>query len=138
MMKTLLKNFFKCGLLGWCLEITFTALKSLQKRDMRLMGQTSLWMFPIYGSACFLYPVFKALKNIPSYIRGSVYALCIFVWEFLSGSFLDKHKACPWNYERSRWHIRKIVRLDYFPNWFLAGLLFEHLLNGDSSSQGRA
>lgn len=101
------------------------------------MGQTSLWMFPIYGSACFLYPVFQGLKNIPPYLRGTIYALCIFVWEFLSGSFLDKHKACPWNYERSRWHIKKVVRLDFFPNWFLAGLLFEHLLNGSSASRNQ-
>ena len=137
MMKTLLKNFFKCGLLGWCLEIIFTALLSLQKRDMRLMGQTSLWMFPIYGSACLLYPVFQALKNFPSYLRGSIYALCIFAMEFLSGSLLDKHKACPWNYEHSRWHIKKIVRLDFFPNWFLAGLLFEHLLSSTPSRQDK-
>lgn len=129
MMKTLLKNFFKCGLLGWCLEITFTALGSLQKRDFRLTGQTSLWMFPIYGSACLLTPLFQLLRRFPFYLRGSIYALCIFTGEYLSGSFLAKHKLCPWNYERSRWHIRKVVRLDYFPNWFLAGLLFERLLH---------
>lgn len=132
-MKTLLKNFFKCGLVGWCLEITFTALNSLQKRDMTLMGQTSLWMFPIYGSACLLNPLFKLLKNFSLTVRGSIYALCIFIGEYISGRFLDKRKLCPWNYERSRWHIQKVVRLDYFPNWFLAGLLFERLLSSDSS-----
>lgn len=133
MMKTLVKNFLKCGLIGWSMEITFTALHSLQKRDMRLMGQTSLWMFPIYGSACLLNPLFKLIKNFSLIMRGSIYALCIFTGEYITGRFLDKHKLCPWNYERSRWHIRKVVRLDYFPNWFLAGLLFEHLLSSDSA-----
>lgn len=115
------------------MEITFTALHSLQKRDMRLMGQTSLWMFPIYGSACLLNPLFKLIKNFSLVLRGSIYALCIFTGEYVAGRFLDKHKLCPWNYERSRWHIQKVVRLDYFPNWFLAGLLFEHLLSSDSA-----
>lgn len=97
------------------------------------MGQTSLWMFPIYGSACLLEPLFKKLKKIPIQVRGSIYALCIFAGEYLSGRFLDKRALCPWNYERSRWHIRKVVRLDYFPNWFFAGLLFEKLLSqGDA------
>lgn len=128
-MKTLIKNFLKCGLTGWCLEIIFTALHSLQKRDLKLMGYTSLWMFPIYGSACLLMPVFQLLRNIPVILRGSIYALCIFAGEYLAGQFLGKRKLCPWNYERSRWHIKKVVRLDYFPNWFLAGLLFERLLS---------
>ena len=106
---------------------------------MRLMGQTSLWMFPIYGSACLLNPVFKGLKKFPYWMRGSIYALCIFIGEYVTGRFLDKHKLCPWNYERSRWHIQKVVRLDYFPNWFLAGLLFERLLSTDRpcSSDGK-
>lgn len=128
-MKSLLKNFLKCGLLGWCLEITFTALGSLRRREMRLTGQTSLWMFPIYGSVCLLAPLFRRLKHLPLLLRGSIYALCIFAGEYLSGSLLNRLKSCPWNYERSRWNIRKIIRLDYFPNWFLAGLLFEKALS---------
>ena len=137
MMKTLLKNFFKCGLVGWCLEITFTALNSLKKRDMTLMGQTSLWIFPIYGSACLLSPIFKLLKNFSLILRGSIYALLIFFGEYVSGQFLTKRKLCPWNYERSRWHIQKVVRLDYFPNWFLAGLLFERLLSPGSTPSAK-
>ena len=134
MMKTLIKNFLKCGLVGWCLEITFTAMHSLQKRDMTLMGQTSLWMFPIYGSACLLRPLFTCIKSCSLAVRGSIYALCIFAGEYITGRFLDKWKFCPWNYERSRWHIQKVVRLDYFPNCFLTGLLFEHLLTNGTSS----
>ena len=138
MMKTCFKNFLKCGLIGWCLEITFTALSSFQKRDLRLMGQTSLWMFPIYGSACLLGPVFKRLKNLPLYIRGSVYSLCIFTCEYLTGRFLNHRKLCPWNYEGSRWHIQKVIRLDYFPNWFFLGLLLEKLLSNEENHNKEA
>ena len=128
MMKTLGKNFLKCGLAGWCMEILFTALGSLQKREFRLVGQTSLWMFPIYGSACLLTPLFSFLKRFPVLVRGTIYAVCIFFGEFLSGNFLMGKKVCPWNYERSRWNVKKVIRLDYFFNWLLAGLLFEKLL----------
>lgn len=131
MMKNLMKNFIKCGITGWCLEIIFTALHSLQKRELQLMGQTSLWMFPIYGSACFLSPIFKLLRSAPTVIRGSVYALSIFTGEYISGCLLSKNELCPWNYRRSRWHIKEIVRLDYFLNWFFVGLLFERLLRSD-------
>lgn len=135
MMKTLGKNFLKCGLAGWCMEILFTALGSLQKREFRLVGQTSLWMFPIYGSACLLTPLFSFLKRFPVLVRGTIYAVCIFFGEFLSGNFLMGKKVCPWNYERSRWNIKKVVRLDYFFNWLLAGLLFEKLLVPPASHQ---
>ena len=135
MMKTLGKNFLKCGLAGWCMEILFTALGSLQKREFRLVGQTSLWMFPMDGSACLLTPLFSFLKRFPVLARGTIYAVCIFFGEFLSGNFLMGKKVCPWNYERSRWNIKKVIRLDYFFNWLLAGLLFEKLLAPPASHQ---
>ena len=127
-MKTFVKNFLKCGFLGWCLEILFTALSSLQKRDRHLTGQTSLWMFPIYGSVCLLSPVFKLLKNTSIFLRGSIYSLCLFTGEYLTGSLLDEYNIRPWNYSHSRWHIKGRIRLDYFPGWFVVGLLYERLL----------
>lgn len=129
MMKKLLTNFVKCGLLGWGLEIFYTALGSLRRRDYKLTGKTSLWMFPIYGSACLLSPVSGILQKKSVLFRGSVYALLIFLAEFISGSLLSRKELCPWNYERSRWHIRKVIRPDYFPCWFLVGLFYEKLLS---------
>ena len=40
------RNFLICGLTGWCMEILFTSAGSLARHDGRLIGQTSLWMFP--------------------------------------------------------------------------------------------
>lgn len=123
---TFTKRFLRCGLVGWCMEIIFTAAGSLRRRDYTLKGCTSLWMFPIYGSASFLYPLFRILKKTSIWMRGSIYMLLFFFAEFLSGSYLQKRKLCPWDYNRSRWNIRRIIRLDYAPVWFLAGLFFEH------------
>ena len=126
-MKKHIHNFIHCGILGWCMEIFFTALDSLRKRRFTLKGNTSIWMFPIYGSACFLAPVYHLLKDKSLITRGLAYAALIFTGEYISGTLLSKKSLCPWDYSRSRWHIGRIVRLDYLPCWFFAGLLFERL-----------
>ena len=129
-LKIFCRNFLLCGLCGWCMEILFTALHSLKRRDLRLTGTTSLWMFPIYGCACLLAP-FKQLfakLHVGRLKRGLFYMLLIFTVEYFSGRLLWKHGLCPWDYLKSRFHIHRIVRLDYAPWWFLAGLFFEKIL----------
>ena len=121
-----IKRFLRCGLAGWCMEIIFTAANALRRRDFTLKGCTSLWMFPIYGSASFLYPLFCLMKKTSVWVRGFLYMLLIFFAEFVSGSYLKKKDLCPWDYNHSKWNIGKVIRLDYAPLWFLAGLFFEH------------
>lgn len=120
-------SFLHCGLCGWCFEIIFTALGSLRNRDFTLKGQTSLWMFPIYGSAAFLAPISRLLRHKSLLQRGLTYMSLIFSAEYISGKFLCKRDLCPWNYGRSKWNIGKVIRLDYAPLWFLVGLFFEQL-----------
>ncbi len=127
------RDFLKCGTIGWCMEIIFTALGSLRKRDMHLTGVTSLWMFPIYGCAALLKPISKLLKNLPVWIRGLSYMTLIFGAEYTTGTLLARHKLCPWDYGHSRWNIRRYIRLDYAPLWFGAGLLFERILKPSKS-----
>ncbi|MCM1190435.1 MAG: putative ABC transporter permease [bacterium] len=126
------KNFLKCGLTGWCMEILFTAAASLRRRDMTLKGATSLWMFPIYGSAALLAPVSRLLQKKPIWLRGLSYTGLIFSAEYLTGLLLSKHKLCPWDYGKSRWNVNRLIRLDFAPYWFTAGLLFERLLSKPS------
>ena len=127
-----LKNFFKCGLMGWCLEILFTSMAALRRRDMTLKGNTSLWMFPIYGSAAILSPISRLLSRKSAWTRGFTYMGLIFSMEYLTGSLLSRKKICPWDYGRSRWNVGRVIRLDFAPYWFCAGLLFEHLLSADT------
>ena len=127
-MQKLFKDFIKCGILGWCLEITFTALHSLQQRKMSLQGTTSLWMFPIYGAGCLLKPVCSLVMGCHWLVRGCIYALCIFTAEYASVFFLQKKELCPWNYGRARWNIGRVIRLDYAPCWIITGLLMEHAI----------
>ena len=125
---SLFKDFIKCGVIGWCMEIVFTAIGSLRRREMQLVGQTSLYMFPIYGCAAFFKPAFFLVKNLSFPLRGLFYAASIFTAEFLSGALLSKYSVCPWNYGRHRWHVNGLIRLDFLPLWSVAGLLFEHVL----------
>ncbi len=127
------KNFFKCGLTGWCMEIIFTAIDALRRRDMTLMGNTSLWMFPIYGLAAILSPIGRLLQGKKAWIRGLTYMNLIFSIEYVSGRLLKKHKLCPWDYGRSPWNIDRVIRLDFAPFWFGAGLVFEHILTAESA-----
>lgn len=130
---TFFKNFLKCGLAGWCMEILFTSADSLRRRDMTLKGTTSLWMFPIYGSAALLSPVSRLLRGKSALARGLTYMGIIFSMEYLSGLLLSRRKACPWDYRRSRWNIGRVIRLDFAPYWFCVGLLYEQLLSGSQS-----
>ena len=128
-LSTFLKNFIKCGLAGWCMEILFTSLGALRRRDLTLKGITSLWMFPIYGCAAILAPISRLLAKKAVWLRGLTYMSLIFSAEYLTGRLLAKRKSCPWDYSRSRWNISRVIRLDFAPCWFGAGLLFEHLLS---------
>lgn len=110
------------------MEILFTGLHSVRNKELTLSATTSLWMFPIYGMACFLSPVCKILEGKNTFIRGTIYTLCIFAVEFLSGSFLRKHHACPWDYSHAKYNLKGIIRFDYAPLWFGAGLAFEKIL----------
>lgn len=136
-MKKFVSNFLRCGLVGWCMEIIFTALNSLRRRNLRLQGTTSIWMFPIYGCAALLAPVSRLLQSRSVWVRGLTYMTLIFSTEYLTGTLLQKHSMCPWDYKRSRFHIKRIIRLDYAPCWFAAGLLFEWLLRPKHSPCSR-
>lgn len=128
------KNFMKCGLVGWCMEIIFTSMDSLRRRDMTLKGFTSIWMFPIYGCAAILSPVCRLLRKMPAWFRGLTYMNLIFSAEYLTGRLLSRHQLCPWDYGKSKWNINRVIRLDYAPYWFGAGLLFERILRPDATA----
>jgi hypothetical protein len=122
------------GLLGWCVEIVWSACREKltgRQQGWALRGATSLWMFPIYGASIALLfePAHDALRVWPWEVRGLVYTLGIFAIEYASGWALRRWAGgCPWDYAgHSRWHLNGLIRLDYAPAWFLAGLGLERV-----------
>ncbi|MGL5259090.1 MAG: putative ABC transporter permease [Lachnospiraceae bacterium] len=127
-MRKIFSTFLTCGIIGWCTEIIFTSLYSLKEKNLHLKGITSLWMFPIYGISCFLWPLYLIIKKIHWVYRGIIYMFTIFFVEYSSGNFLKKYNISPWNYEKERWNIHGLIRIDYAPFWFLFGLVMERFL----------
>lgn len=122
------KKFLICGLTGWCMEILFTAFDSFRRRELKLMGKTSVWMFPIYGFAVLVGPAYAIIKKLPTLLRGMIYSAGFFTVEFISGSFLKKRGLCPWDYSKAKSNVNGVIRLDYAPFWMVAGLIFERIL----------
>lgn len=130
-------NFLKCGIAGWCLEVLFTSVESMQAHDWRLMGRTSLLMFPIYGCGALLAPIGrwsdrrigrKSIRSTDCWIRhGLLYMVLIFVAEYGSGAWLKNHGICPWDYTGRFSNVNGLIRLDFAPLWFGTGLLFEQI-----------
>ena len=69
-MKKLSKDFVKCGVIGWCMEIAVTSLQAFRRREPTLTGHTSLFMFPIYGAACLLRPLCILMSGFHWAVRG--------------------------------------------------------------------
>lgn len=137
-MENRMKDFLKCGAAGWCMEIIFTSLVSLASGDRRLVGKTSLFMFPIYGLGAFLGPFCRSLdryllrpgKTDPAdrLLRHGLRDMAlIFTAEYVTGRLLRSLKACPWDYTGCRFSVDGLIRLDFAPLWFGAGLLFERI-----------
>lgn len=122
------KNFIVCGLAGWCIEVAFTSFNAARNKDKKLIGQTSAWMFPIYGMAAAIGVVYPKIKHWSTLHRSFLYGLSIMTGEFVSGSLLTRLGVCPWNYDGCKYSIKGLIRLDFFPLWMMAGLLFEKLL----------
>ena len=136
-LKELPGNFMKCGIAGWCLEVMFTSVESVLARDWRLMGRTSLLMFPIYGCGAFLSPALKLIDfwigdqkvSLPEPLirHGMIDMVLIFTAEYISGAWLRARGMCPWDYSASRASVNGLIRLDFAPLWFATGLLFEQI-----------
>ena len=117
-----------CGLTGWCMEILWTGLHSILSGELTMTGKTSLLMFPIYGCGAIIRPLSGKLSAVPLFVRGCIYTVGFFFVEFISGALLRCFHMCPWDYSNTPLNYRGLIRPDYAPLWFGAGLFFEKIL----------
>lgn len=122
------KAFILCGLTGWCMEILWTELHSILSGELTMTGKTSLLMFPIYGCGAIIRPLSGKLSAVPLFVRGCIYTVGFFFVEFISGALLRCFHMCPWDYSNTPLNYRGLIRPDYAPLWFGAGLFFEKIL----------
>ncbi len=104
---------------------------SLLIGNYALTSTTYLWMFFIYGLAVFFEPIHDRIRSENFLIRGFVWVFLIYAIEFSTGFLLEKIIGyCPWDYSNSTaYTFFGYIRLDYFPAWFIAGMLFERFHN---------
>jgi hypothetical protein len=123
---------------GLSFEVIFTAFYNFKKSgNYRLMGYTYVWMVPIYAivypALLWLYP-HTSTHNWAA--RGFLYVGLIYAVEYSSGWVLRRAVGeCPWEseYRGHKWAVHDLIRLDFFPAWLCASLLFEsffRVLNG--------
>lgn len=125
----MLARFLIYGALGWIVEIIWTGLGSILRADPRLVAQTYLWMFPIYGGGALILEGLLPLFVDRLWLwRGLIWVAVIFIVEYATGLFL-RHLVgrAPWDYSGTPFAVRGLIRLDYAPAWFVLGLLFERV-----------
>ena len=59
--------------------------------------------------------------------HGTNSMVLIFLAEYLSGAFLKFYGICPWDYSGRFFSVDGLIRLDFAPFWFGAGLIFEEI-----------
>ncbi len=119
------------------MEVVFTSMESILVQDWRLIGRTSLLMFPIYGLGALLAPIGTMvdrwigeiqLRPTDRFVRhGMLDMVLIFTAEYLSGMWLRARGMCPWDYSGRMASVNGLIRLDFAPLWFMTGLLFEQI-----------
>lgn len=127
----MLIRFFIYGALGWCGEIIWTAVTrriSGQADNWLLMGETSLWSFPLYGLTAFLFePLHDALRDQFWLLRAGVYLIGFWVVEYIGGWIILKITGkMPWDYVRSPGgSLNGLIRWNFVFVWPVAGLVLE-------------
>lgn len=123
----MIQRFVLYGLAGWVTEVLWTGFGSLLSGDPRLRSHTYLWMFPIYGGAVLLEFIHDSIREWHWVTRGLLYMSLIFTIEYTSGwAIRGLVGISPWIYT-NRFSIDGLIRLDYAPAWFAAGLVFEKI-----------
>jgi hypothetical protein len=91
-------------------------------------GQCSLWMFVIYGVACFFFieAIYQRTFRQPTLLRAVLYGLAILFFEGVSGVVLEKLTGYRiWYYADAGAIMWEMTSLYILPIWMVTGLIAE-------------
>jgi hypothetical protein len=91
-------------------------------------GQCSLWMFAIYGVACFFFveAIYRRTFRHSTLLRAVLYGLTILVFEGMSGVFLERLTGYRiWYYADPGAILWEMTSLYILPIWMVTGLVAE-------------
>lgn len=128
-----LSRFHIYAVHGLAIEIFFTAgWEIVTQHNCKMPGISSVWAYFIYGSGLLVQEkmyLYMDNKKVNILIRGMVYLLWTYTFEFCTGFALKQFNACPWDYEP--WfaaHFMGLITPVYAPLWFVSNLLAERYL----------
>ena len=127
----MLLRFLIYGALGWCAELVWTAItnRAFHRVDTWLLeGYTTLWAFPMYGSAAFFYePLHDALRSQFLLVRAAAYLIGFWAVEYIGGWLVWKIAGQkPWDYSKSPGGtLNGLIRWNFVLVWPLVGLALE-------------
>ena len=128
------KRFGVYALLGWPIEVCFTAVRDYVTGagDKRLRGESYVWMAPVYGIGGVMGELTaRVLRRRPVWQRALGYAATFWAVEATSGELMRRQLGdVPWG-EDYRAHPDSVgnglIRLTYAPYWAAAGLALERV-----------
>lgn len=137
-MEQFLFELFVFTVLCFFIEAFFTGIADFirsyfkgEKPDWHLHARTQLWGIFVFGtSAAVSYPLLDHIA--PEFfvlhwaIRGAVYVIGIYAWEYFWGLVLEKLIGfCPWEYTKSQYAIWRYTSPWFCAFWFGLGFALE-------------
>lgn len=119
------------GIHGYVAEVMFTAAwEFVVNSNWKFPGCTSVWCLFIYALCGFVIEqmYLRMEGNVHILIRGMVYVIWTYTWEFTTGYVLRYFNACPWDYTPFDFDVVGLITLEYAPLWYIGTLLQEQLL----------
>lgn len=128
---SVLVRFYIYAIHGFVTEVLFTAAwEFVVNLNWKFPGNTSLWSLPIYGTSTLVIETMylRLNKRVPLLVRGVIYVIWGYGWEFSTGWVLKQFNACPWDYTPFDGDFMGLVTLEYAPAWYIGCILAEQFL----------
>ena len=127
----LLKQFAVFGILGQLIEVWFTGIKSMLTGRLEGTAKTYLAMVWVYGTGGTILALLSGVINWYAPLKALLFTVIIFAVEFGYGLLFQKLLGrCPWKYTSTetgeqihRFSIMGLIRVDYFPYWYILALV---------------
>ncbi len=124
--KAFVVKFFFYGCIGLLIEIGFTGLWSLFKKNWKLTGHTYLWMIFPYGFTAITLEALSLSLSWPFWLKAFLYVPVIYGVEALFGWALKMIiGSIPWDYTHSRWSPFGLINFRYALFWLALALVFD-------------
>lgn len=119
------------GIHGYVTEVMFTAVwEFVVNTNWKFPGCSSIWSLFIYATCGYgIERMYLRLEDrVHIVLRGLIYLVWTYSWEFSTGFVLSYFGACPWDYSLFNFNVVGLITLEYAPLWYVGTLIQEQWL----------